>query len=109
MAGWAIVTFIEHGPSASASAKGSIVLDINTATGPPEEFGLDQPSGPPTQMKTTTTLSIDKLAFKVRAILTLHYTCVCTVHSVDCTVDTWIGVWGAVLSMHVMNRSLSLT
>ena len=66
ISGWAIVTFIEHGPSASASAKGSIVLDINTATGPPEEFGLDQPSGPPTEIKTTTTLSIDKLAFKVR-------------------------------------------
>jgi hypothetical protein len=63
--GWAIATFIEHGPAASAAAKARVLIDVSTATGPPEEFGLDEPSGEPPTAKTTLTLPIDKLAFKV--------------------------------------------
>ena len=63
--GWAIATFVEHGPSASASAKGSVVLEISTPAGPPEEFGLDEPVGQWPTATTTVTLPIDKLAFKV--------------------------------------------
>jgi hypothetical protein len=63
--GWAIATFIEHGPAASAAAKGRVLLDVSTVTGPPEQFGLDQPCGQPPRSKTTATLPIDKLAFKV--------------------------------------------
>ena len=63
--GWAIATFTEHGPAASAVAKARVLIDVSTATGPPEEFGLDQPSRKPPTVKTTLTLPIDKLAFKV--------------------------------------------
>ena len=51
--------------AASAAAKARVLIDVSTATGPPEEFGLDEPSGEPPTAKTTLTLPIDKLAFKV--------------------------------------------
>ena len=59
--GWAIVTFDEHGPAASATARGSVTLTVST--GPPEEFGLDAPKG--NDMTETCVISIDKLAFKM--------------------------------------------
>ena len=73
--GWAIATFIEHGPAASAAAKGRVRLDVTTVAGPPEQFGLDEPCGQPPVTKTTTTLPIDKLAFKVSHSSELDLAC----------------------------------
>lgn len=64
--GWAIATFVEHGPAASAAARGSMRMNITTVTGPPEQFGLDRPCGQPTTTQTAATLPIDKLEYKVR-------------------------------------------
>jgi hypothetical protein len=63
--GWAIATFVEHGPAASAAAKGRVLLNVAAVAGPPEQFGLDEPCGQPPVTKLTATLPIDKLAFKV--------------------------------------------
>eukprot|EP01043_Picozoa_sp_COSAG02_P025343 COSAG02_NODE_1420_length_12692_cov_3.543397_8_plen_449_part_00 len=72
--GWAIATFIEHGPAASAAAKGRVLLEVSTVTGSPEQFGLDLPCGQPPRSNTTATLPIDKLAFKVSQPVTSNQT-----------------------------------
>ena len=59
--GWGIATFVDHGPSAQATAKGSVTVDVSI---PAEESGEGEGGVAPVTRQLT--VPIDKLAFKIQ-------------------------------------------